>query len=123
MSRRRVYSDYVRDILEELHLVIQFTQGMTFDDFLSDIKAQRAIEKCLGNMGEASKKIPDAIRKKYPEIPFKQMAQMREIVVHDYDGINYMIIWDTITRELPPLEERIESLLQALEFEERDKKI
>ena len=90
MSRRRVYSDYVRDILEELHLVIQFTQGMTFDDFLSDIKTQRAIEKCLGNMGEASKKIPDAIRKKYPEIPFKQMAQMREIVVHDYDGINHM---------------------------------
>ena len=123
MSRRRVYSDYVRDILEELHLVIQFTKGMTFDDFLSDIKTQRAIEKCLGNMGEASKKIPDSIRKKYPEIPFKQMAQMREIVVHDYDGINYMIIWDTITRELPPLEERIESLLQALEFEERDKKI
>lgn len=123
MSRRRVYSDYVRDILEEIHLVIQFTQGMTFDDFLSDIKTQRAIEKCLGNMGEASKKIPDSIRKKYPEIPFKQMSQMREIVVHDYDGINYMIIWDTITRELPPLEERIESLLQALEFEERDKKI
>ena len=123
MSRRRVYSDYVRDILEEIHLVIQFTQGMTFDDFLSDIKTQRAIEKCLGNMGEASKKIPDSIRKKYSEIPFKQMSQMREIVVHDYDGINYMIIWDTITRELPPLEERIESLLQALEFEERDKKI
>ena len=123
MSRRRVYSDYVRDILEELHLVIQFTKGMTFDDFLSDIKTQRAIEKCLGNMGEASKKIPDSIRKKYPEIPFKQMSQMREIVVHDYDGINYMIIWDTVTRELPPLEERIESLLQALEFEERDKKI
>ena len=123
MSRRRVYSDYVRDILEELHLVIQFTKGMSFDDFLSDIKTQRAIEKCLGNMGEASKKIPDSIRKKYPEIPFKQMAQMREIVVHDYDGINYMIIWDTVTRELPPLEESIESLLQALEYEERDKKI
>jgi uncharacterized protein with HEPN domain len=123
MSRRRVYSDYVRDILEEIHLVIQFTQGMTFDDFLSDIKTQRAIEKCLGNMGEASKKIPDSIRKKYPEIPFKQMSQMREIVVHDYDGINYMIIWDTVTRELPPLEESIESLLQALEYEERDKKI
>ena len=123
MSRRRVYSDYVRDILEEIHLVIEFTQGMTFDDLLSDIKTQRAIEKCLGNMGEASKKIPDSIRKKYPEIPFKQMSQMREIVVHDYDGINYMIIWDTVTRELPPLEERIESLLQALEFEERDKKI
>ena len=121
MSRRRVYSDYVRDILEELHLVIQFTKGMTFDDFLSDIKTQRAIEKCLGNMGEASKKIPDSIRKKYPEIPFKQMAQMREIVVHDYDGINYMIIWDTVTKEIPPLEEGIESLLQALEHEERNK--
>ena len=120
MSRRRVYSDYVRDILEEIHLVIQFAQGMTFDDFLSDIKTQRAIEKCLGNMGEASKKIPDSIRKKYPEIPFKQMSQMREIVVHDYDGINYMIIWETVTKEIPPLEEKMESLLRALKYEEQD---
>ena len=120
MSRRRVYSDYVRDILEEIHLVIQFAQGMTFDDFLSDIKTQRAIEKCLGNMGEASKKIPDSIRKKYPEIPFKQMSQMREIVVHDYDGINYMIIWETVTIEIPPLEEKMESLVRALKYEEQD---
>ena len=120
MSRRRVYSDYVRDILEEIHLVIQFVQGMTFDDFLSDRKTQRAIEKCLGNMGEASKKIPDSIRKKYPEIPFKQMSQMREIVVHDYDGINYMIIWETVIKEIPPLEEKMEFLLRALEHEDQD---
>ena len=51
---------------------------------------------------------------------FKQMSQMREIVVHDYDGINYMIIWDTVTKEIPPLEERMESLLRALEYEEQD---
>ena len=87
---------------------------------MGDRKTQRAIEKCLGNMGEASKRIPDSIRKKYPEIPFKQMSQMREIVVHDYDGINYMIIWDTVTKEIPPLEERMESLLRALEYEEQD---
>ena len=120
MSRRRVYSDYVRDILEEIQLVIQFSQDITFDDFLSDRKTQRAIEKCLGNMGEASKKIPDSIRKKYPEIPFKQMSQMREIVVHDYDGINYMIVWETVTKEIPPLEEKMETLLRALNCEERD---
>jgi len=120
MSRRRVYSDYVRDILEEIQLVIQFSQDITFDDFLSDRKTQRAIEKCLGNMGEASKRIPESIRKKYPEIPFKQMSQMREIVVHDYDGINYMIVWETVTKELPPLEERVEELLRTLEYEERD---
>ena len=119
MSRRRVYSDYVRDILEEIQLIIQFTQDITFDDFLGDRKTQRAIEKCLGNMGEASKRIPDSIRKKYQEIPFKQMSQMREIVVHDYDGINYMIIWETVTKEIPPLEEKMESLLRALKYEER----
>jgi uncharacterized protein with HEPN domain len=49
------------------------------------------------------------------------MAQMREIVVHDYDGINYMILWDTVTKEIPPLEEKMEKLLRALEFEERDR--
>ena len=59
-------------------------------------------------------------RKKYPEIPFKQMSQLREIVVHDYDGINYMIIWETVTKELPPLESRMESLLRALKYEEQN---
>jgi len=57
---------------------------------------------------------------KVPGIPFKQMSQMREIVVHDYDGINYMIIWDTVTKEIPPLEEKMESLLRAIENEEQD---
>ena len=110
MSRRRVYSDYVRDILEEIQLVMEFAKNITIDDFLGDRKTQRAIEKCLGNMGEASKRIPESIRKKHPEIPFRQMSQMREIVVHDYDGINYMIVWDTVTKEIPPLEEKVEEL-------------
>ena len=121
MSRRRVYSDYVRDILEEIQLVMEFAKNITIDDFLGDRKTQRAIEKCLGNMGEASKRIPESIRKKHPEIPFRQMSQMREIVVHDYDGINYMIVWDTVTKEIPPLEEKVEALLRTLECEERDR--
>lgn len=119
-KRKRIYSDYVRDIYEEIQLVIAFTQGMTYDDYLWDKKTQRAIEKCLGNMGEAAKRVPESIRKKHPEIPFKQMSQMREIVVHDYDGINYMIVWETVTKDIPPLEEKMHEMLQALELEESD---
>ena len=51
MNRRRVYSDYVRDILEEIQLVMEFAKNISFDDFLWDKKTQRAIEKCLGNRG------------------------------------------------------------------------
>jgi uncharacterized protein with HEPN domain len=91
---------------------------MDYEDFLGDKKTQRAIEKCLGNMGEASKRVPESIRKKYPDIPFKQMSQMREIVVHDYDGINYMIVWDTVTKDIPPLKDRVQELLLSLELEE-----
>lgn len=70
-------------------------------------------------MGEASKKVPESLRRKYPNISFKQMSQIWEIVVPDYDGINYMIVWDTVTKDIPPLEDRIQEMLLSLEIEER----
>jgi len=117
-KRKRIYTDYLRDILDELQLIAQFIHGMEYQDFLRDKKTQRAVEKCLGNMGEASKKIPDSLRKRFTDIPFKEMSKTREIIIHDYDGINYMIVWETITTDIPPLENKIQDMLDHLESED-----
>lgn len=113
MSRKknREYRDYAEDIYNDLIRILEFTEGMSFDEFMEDSKTQYAVCKALENMGEASKRIPEAIRKKFPDIPFKKMAGLRDVVTHDYDGISYDMIWEVIKKELPPLEEHLEEML------------
>lgn len=111
MSRKKIreYRDYIEDIFSELLNIMDFTKGMSCDDFMKDSKTQYAVCKALENMGEAS--IPESIRKKFPHIPFKQMAGLRDVVTHDYDGISYDMIWEVIVKELPSLEEHISKIL------------
>ena len=111
-KKKREYHDYVEDIYNELLNALEFTKGMSWDDFMSDFKTQYAVCKALENMGEASKRIPESIRKKYPHIPFKKMASLRDVVTHDYDGISYDMIWEVIVKELPPLKEHIAEISQ-----------
>lgn len=106
MSRKknREYRDYIEDVYNDLVRVREFTEGLTFDDFMLDVRTQYAVCKALENMGEASKRIPESIRRRFPQIPFKQMAGLRDVVTHDYDGISYDMIWQVVTHDLPPLE-------------------
>lgn len=113
MSRKknREYRDYIEDIYNDMMRVGEFIKGLTFDDFMLDVRTQYAVCKALENMGEASKRIPESIRKKFPQIPFKQMAGLRDVVTHDYDGISHDMIWQVITQDLPPLEEQLKDIL------------
>lgn len=113
MSRKknREYRDYIEDIFNEVLNIMDFTKGMTCDDFMNDSKTQYAVCKALENMGEASKRIPESIRKKFPHIPFKQMAGLRDVVTHDYDGISYDMIWEVIVKELPSLREHLSEII------------
>lgn len=113
MSRKknREYKDYIEDIYDDLIKAREFTRGLSFDDFMNDVRTQYAVCKALENMGEASKRIPESIRRKFPRIPFKQMAGLRDVVTHDYDGVSYDMIWQVIIQDLPPLEEHLQDIL------------
>lgn len=113
MSRKknREYRDYIEDIYNDLVRVREFTEGLIFDDFMLDVRTQYAVCKALENMGEASKRIPESIRRRFPQVPFKQMAGLRDVVTHDYDGISYDMIWQVITHDLPQLEEDLKNIL------------
>ncbi len=65
-------------------------------------------------MGEATKNIPDDVRQKYPQIPWKQMAGMRDKLIHFYFGVNYKLIWETIKRSLPPVKLVIRQIIAEL---------
>lgn len=104
MSSRRGDRDYLDDIQDSLKQIQQYTHGYTFQQFVDDRKTQDAVVRNLEIMGEAAKHISAALRKRHSEIPWKSLAGVRDRVVHDYFGINYEIIWQIVTKELPELD-------------------
>ncbi len=117
MKGERLYLDYLRDILENSEKSVGFIAGMTRDDFLKDEKTVFAVIRAIEIIGEATKKIPANIREKYPEIPWREMTGTRDKLIHDYMGVNLVVVWKTVTEDIPNL---ISLLQQAIKNENPD---
>lgn len=115
----RDYRLYLKDILDTMGAIEKFVENMELDDFSSDDKTSSAVIKKFEIIGEATKNVPDEIRKKYPDIPWKEMAGLRDKLVHFYFGIKYEIVWETIKQRLPFLKSSIRKVLRDLEDAEK----
>ncbi|MEM4312076.1 MAG: DUF86 domain-containing protein [Nitrososphaerales archaeon] len=114
---RRKYTDYIEDILDSIKKAKKFTENMSFKEFAQDDKTIFAVIRALEIVGEAAKKIPDKIRAKYPEIPWKEIAGMRDKLIHEYFGIKLEVVWETVKKEIPSIEPEFEKILKDLENE------
>ena len=103
MSREREISDYLLDIRNAIAEVEEFTLGMDYEAFAGDKKTINAVIRSLEVLGEATKHIPASFRKKHPEIPWSKMAGMRDILIHDYMGVNHRTVWNVVRERLPEL--------------------
>ena len=112
---KRTFRDYVEDTLTSIEETQEFTQGLDFDAFAKDRRTVNAVVRSLEVMGEAAKRIPAEIRKKYPEIPWKRMTGMRDKLIHEYSGVDVEIVWGVVKMELPPLKPFFDQMLQDLE--------
>ena len=92
-----------------------FTRDMTFDEFKSDKKTVLSVTKCIEVVGEATKHIPDQIRERYPEIPWRDMAGIRDRLVHGYFKVDLSIVWTTVTIEFPELRSMLENVLADMD--------
>ncbi len=115
---KRDCRDYLEDALAAIEETATFTEGMTFEEFTRDRKTSNAVLRSLEVLGEAAKRIPDDLRAKSPEVPWKRMAGMRDKLIHEYAGVDLSIVWAVIKHELPPLHARFRSLLDSLEVQE-----
>jgi uncharacterized protein with HEPN domain len=88
-----------------------FIENMDFEQFEKDDKTSSAVLRKLEVIGEASKGVPEKIRKKYPDIPWKSMAGMRDKIVHLYFGVNFKRIWLVVKEDIPRLKPLIEKVL------------
>jgi len=110
---------YLSDILESLNLIEQFVEGMKLEDFKKDIKTSDAVIKRFENIGEATKQIPEEIKARYPEIPWKEMAGMRDKLVHFYFGVKHELVWTAIKSRIPAIKPLIKKMLDELQNEKK----
>jgi len=78
-------------------------RGKMREEFLADVQLQDAVIRRLAIIGEAAKRVSEATRESLPGLPWRQMAGMRNIIVHEYDDVDLSVVWDAVTRDLPPL--------------------
>jgi uncharacterized protein with HEPN domain len=103
MTGPRDYLDYIADILEAAEKVAEFVRGMTLETFSEDEKTQYAVIRGLEVIGEAAKKLPAAERARYSRVPWRQVAGMRDKLVHDYFGVNLQVVWKTAIEDVPAI--------------------
>lgn len=106
----RIYLGHIRDAMV---WVLQYTE-VDRSQFLSDHKTQDAIIREFEIIGEAAKRISDEIRNKYPDIPWRKMAGLRDKSIHEYEGVNIMLYWELAKKEIPSLKARIDQVLKEL---------
>ena len=111
MNSERVYTDYLEDILDAITRAANFIQGMSFEQFAKDDKTLYAVIRALEIIGEATKYIPEQVRESYPKLPWREMAGIRDKLIHDYFGADIKVVWKTATEDLPKLEAEIRCIL------------
>lgn len=102
---------YVADILEAAQLVQTFIAGIDQEVFEQDLMRQSAVIRQIEIIGEATKRLSDEFRTNYPDIPWRQMAGMRDILIHAYHHVDLAEVWYTATEAVPVLVQKIKPLL------------
>ena len=110
----RDYRLYLKDILSAMDSIEAFVEGMSFAEFCADDKTSSAVIRKLEIIGEATKNITDEIRQQYPTVPWKEMAGMRDRLIHFYFGVDYRLVWTTIKERLPQVKSEIQCIYEHL---------
>ncbi len=109
---KRDFRDFLIDIWKEIEHIEKFSISLDYEGLIKDEKSLYAIVRCFEIIGEAAKHIPEEIKAKYPQIPWKDMAGMRDKLIHEYFGVDYEILWETIKKRIPELRKEYLILLE-----------
>ncbi len=104
---------YAKDILQECENIKKFTSGVTYEEFTENLEKVYAVAKAFENIGEAVKQLPKEITKNYPNIPWSEIAKMRDILTHHYFGLDDKVLWDTLGEDFEQFWQTVEKIYKS----------
>lgn len=102
---------FVEDMLRSARRVVAYTRHLSIEGFTADAKTQDAVIRNLEVLGEASKQVPQNIRELLPTVPWRRLAGLRDVLAHDYFGVDLEIVWDIVATQIPPLIQALDPLV------------
>lgn len=112
-STNRDWKLYAKDILQECENIKKFTDGVTYEEFTENLEKVYAVAKAFENIGEAVKQLPKEITKNYPNIPWSEIAKMRDVLTHHYFGLDDKVLWDTLGEDFEHFWRTVEKIYKS----------
>ncbi len=113
MSKRDVRL-FLADMLESIEKIERYTRGLNFEQFAANDLVVDAVVRNLEIIGEAARRIPEALRQRYPDVPWRRVVGLRNVVVHEYFDVDLGIVWTIVRENLPTLKEFLRNMLADL---------
>jgi uncharacterized protein with HEPN domain len=101
---------YIDDIRDSIEAIKRYTTGLSKEDFFSTTEKQDAVYRRLEVIGEAANRLPYEFTSQYPQIPWHKIVGMRNVLIHEYDSIDLDRVWETIKKDIPELQDYINSI-------------
>lgn len=104
---------FLKHIMESIAWIEKDTSGLSKEQFFENVPIQDAVIRRIEILGEAVRNLPEETKKTYPEVPWQDIMDMRNNLIHGYFGIELKLVWDVIQKDIPPFKEQIKEILKA----------
>jgi len=109
---QRDYRIYLKDILSSISKIDEYVGDFSFQDLIKDSMRVDAVVRNLEIIGEAAKHVPENIRNKYPFVDWRKISALRDILIHEYFGVDFDILWDIVKNKIPILKRDVKKILE-----------